>query len=204
MDTWVWIVIVAGAVLVAAGVLFGARWAWRRGRSATLRRRFGPEYERVVSNHGRRRGEEQLRGRVRRHDKLVLRELPRDREHAAVEEVAQAQASFVDAPLTALRGADRVVFEVMRECGYPVEGAEARADAISVEHPALAARYRDAQKAFSEGEAAGVPDVGKLHGAFLTYREVLYVLVGHREVSEEAPDAARPDDPKSLRQRPAA
>jgi hypothetical protein len=199
VDSWMWIVIIVAAVVVAAAAVLGGRWAWQRGRSAALRRRFGPEYERIVASHGRRRGEEQLRGRVRRHDDLVLRELAPDREHAALEAIAHAQENFVDSPLTALRDADRIVFEVMHERGYPVEGADARASAISVEYPELAARYRDAQKAFTEGEAAGAPDVGKLHTAFLTDRELLYVLVGHSEApvaaaSEATPNAARPAD----------
>ena len=127
MNIWIWIVIIVAAVVVAAAVVFGGRWAWGRGRSAALRRRFGPEYERVVAGHGRRRGEEQLRARVRRHDELVLRELAPDRELAVLEAIAHAQQSFVDSPLTALRDADRIVFEVMHERGYPVEGADARA-----------------------------------------------------------------------------
>jgi hypothetical protein len=199
VDIWTWIVIIVAFVVVAGAVVFAGRLVWQRGRSAALRRRFGPEYERVVASQGRRRGEEQLQARVRRHDDLVLRELAPDREHAAVAAIADAQESFVDAPLTALRDADRIVFDVMRERGYPVEGADARASAMSVEYPELAARYRDAQKAFTEGEAAGAPDIAKMHTAFLTYRELLYVLVGYRDATvadapEETPDAGRPAD----------
>jgi hypothetical protein len=203
VDTWIWIAIIGAAVVVAAALVVGGRWAWQHGRSVALRRRFGPEYERVVATHGRRRGEERLRARVRRHEDLVLRDLAPEREDAAVEAIARAQSNFVDAPLTAVRDADRIVFDVMRERGYPVDGADARASAISVEHPELAARYRDAHKAFTESETAGAPDIGTLHTAFLTYRELLYVLVGYEApvagAAEAPPDAAGPDDADASR-----
>ena len=59
MPTWVWVLIAAVAVLVAAGVIVAATRASGRKRTERLKQHFGTEYERTVSEAGdqRRSGE---------------------------------------------------------------------------------------------------------------------------------------------------
>jgi predicted nucleic acid-binding protein len=118
METWVWIVIAAVIVLVALGIWFGTQASRRRA----LQERFGPEYERAVSETGKRSAaESELLEREKRREQLEISPLDpeaRERYAASWQEV---QASFVDAPSRAISEADRLVAEVMRERGYPVE-----------------------------------------------------------------------------------
>ena len=56
----------------------------------------------------------------------------------------EVQASFVDNPASAVSAADRLVTEVMRERGYPVDDFDRRAADISVDHPEIVDDYRAA------------------------------------------------------------
>ena len=56
----------------------------------------------------------------------------------------EVQAGFVDNPATAVAAADRLVTEVMRERGYPVDDFDRRAADISVDHPQIVDNYRAA------------------------------------------------------------
>ena len=60
MATWIWVVIAIAVVAVIALVAVGAR----KRKTAMLRERFGPEYDRAVENRdGRRAAEADLRAR---------------------------------------------------------------------------------------------------------------------------------------------
>ncbi|HZJ22403.1 MAG TPA: hypothetical protein VFD54_03780, partial [Anaerolineales bacterium] len=52
------------------------------------------------------------------------------------------QAEFVDEPLAAMQKSDRLIREVMKAKGYPVEDFEQRVADISVDYPELVADYR--------------------------------------------------------------
>ena len=52
------------------------------------------------------------------------------------------QAEFVDEPLASVQKADRLIREVMKAKGYPVEDFEQRAADISVDYPELVTDYR--------------------------------------------------------------
>ena len=68
--SWLIVVLVVIAV-VAVGAL-----VYEQGRSAALKRRFGPEYERVVATQGgRRQGEAGLRDILRRRHTLEIKPL---------------------------------------------------------------------------------------------------------------------------------
>ena len=129
MPTWGWILIVIGAAIVAGAVVAAAL---RTRQSRGLRERFGPEYDRVAADApSRREAEAELREREQRHDQLDLRPLDpsdRDRFRARWEEV---QARFVDDPPGAVGDADRLIQEVMRARGYPVDDFDSRAADLS-------------------------------------------------------------------------
>ena len=72
MDASMWIVIAVVAVFVIGLVI----WVMARRRTDTLRDRFGPEYDRAVTEEGGRRGGESVLGdRVKRREELNIRPL---------------------------------------------------------------------------------------------------------------------------------
>jgi hypothetical protein len=127
------IVIVAVAVVAAALILLARRPQGGR----TLRRRFGPEYDRAVAQHDgdARAAERDLAERVKRHGSLRERPL----EPAARDEYAArwgaVQERFVDSPQEAVAEADRLVAELAGARGFPDgERYEEQLDALSVHH----------------------------------------------------------------------
>jgi hypothetical protein len=143
MPGWVWAIIIVAVVLIALAVAWSAL---RRRRSAALQQRFGPEYERTLdARGGRRAAERDLEHRAERRERLDIRPLaPAARERYAAQWSA-AQQRFVDDPDGAIRSADALVGDVMRERGYPVdEDFDRRAADVSVDHPHLVENYRGA------------------------------------------------------------
>src|SRR5256885_12645815 len=75
MDTWMWAVIVAGAAIIVALVIFAIM---RRRRTRGLKRTFGTEYDRVVDvRGGRREAERDLVDRRDRRDEIQDRKSTR-------------------------------------------------------------------------------------------------------------------------------
>ena len=73
MATWVWVVIAIAVVVVVALVAVGAR----NRRTAALRDRFGPEYDRAIENSDdRRTAEAGLRARERQRAQFDIKPLP--------------------------------------------------------------------------------------------------------------------------------
>jgi hypothetical protein len=173
MDAWVWIVLVVVVVVVAA--LLYARS--RKQRTDRLRGRFGPEYERAVSESGKRSAaESELLEREKRREQLHISPLEpeaRERYTASWQEV---QASFVDAPSRAISEADRLVAEVMRERGYPLETFDQREADISVDHPEVVQDYRAAH-AISLANDHGEASTEDLRQAMVHYRSLFSKLL---------------------------
>lgn len=112
------IVIAAVVVIIAAAMTLRARGP-RRGPS--LKRRFGPEYDRAVARHDgdAKAAERELTERVHRHGDLRERALePAQRERYEARWTA-AQERFVDSPREAVAEADRLLAELMRRPGLP-------------------------------------------------------------------------------------
>jgi hypothetical protein len=180
MPTWAWILIAVGVVLAA--VL--AYLALARRRTARLRERFGPEYDRTVEKRGgRREAETELGSRVERREQLEIRPLApeaRQRYEASWREV---QARFVDEPARAVASADELVAAVMSERGYPMDDFEQRADDISVDHPLVVERYRSAHGIARKNEA-GEATTEDLRQAVKHYRALFEDLL---EPAEDEP-----------------
>jgi hypothetical protein len=159
MPEWIWALIVAVAVVLVAAAIWGIV---RKRRSERLRRRFGGEYDRTIDQRGSRRAAEtELAEREERRDELRIRPLSpgaRERYSASWREV---QAKFVDDPDGAIRDADGLVTEVMRERGYPLEDFEQRTADVSVDHPDVVENYRTAHaiSMASERNEASTEDV---------------------------------------------
>jgi hypothetical protein len=181
MATWVWILIALAVVVVLALV---AWTAYRSSQRRRLRERFGPEYDRAVADAPTRgEAEELLRTRERRREALDVRDLsPAARERFA-EQWRTAQARFVDDPAAATGEADRLVQEVMRERGYPMDDFEGRAADISVDHPQLVDHYREGHE-ISVACARGDATTDDLRAAMVHYRILFEELLGERAVAE--------------------
>jgi hypothetical protein len=145
MPVWGWILIV-GAVLIVAVLLVVASSANRRKNTDRLKNRFGPEYERVVSETGEQKAaEKELVARERKHEKLDIHPLTAASLDGYVTRWRAVQTAFVDHPASAVGEADVLVTEVMRERGYPVDDDfEQQAADISVDHPTVVENYRAA------------------------------------------------------------
>lgn len=178
MPSWGWTLIVGfAAVVVLAVLVAGAFMLSGRRKSERLKRHFGDEYERTVSEVGdQKAAEEELASRQRRHDKLELVALPPTVAGSFSDRWLQLQKTFVDDPAGAVGTADVLVTEVMQERGYPVDDFEQRAADISVDHPNIVENYRAAHAIHLAQQSA---DVGteQQRQAFVHYRALFETLL---------------------------
>lgn len=172
MSALMWILIVVAVVVVHLVVLL----AVRRRRTTQLRERFGPEYDRAVEQEGRRTGEAELRERVERRQGFEVRELSPDARNRYAESWRLVQERFVDHPIDSVRDAHRLVQEVMRERGYPVDDFEEQAAVISVDHPDVVENYRAAH-ATAEASDRGDATTEDLRQAMVRYRNLFSRLL---------------------------
>jgi hypothetical protein len=164
-------------VLVLAAVAAGA-WTMMRRRS--LRERFGPEYDRTVSERdSRREGERELRERERRHDELELRELSADSRARYSEAWEKIQTHFVDDPNEALAAADKVVITLLAEVGYPTDDYDERLAQLSVDHARTLAHYRAAQEINRQNQV-GNGSTEQLRQAMVHYRAFFAEVLGEQ------------------------
>lgn len=167
-----WLIIVAIVVVLVVGAV-----AVLQKRSAAVRDRFGPEYERLVEERGDRRAvESELRERAKRHDALELHDLPEETREAYAIEWTTVQAGFVDDPGGTVARADALVARAMRDRGYPVDEWEERHEMVSVDHPELAENYRVAH-AIHERAGTEEVDIDDLREAFQRYRSLFTELL---------------------------
>jgi hypothetical protein len=177
MPEWGWILIAALAVVAIVAIAIAARATSRNRRSQGLKERFGPEYERTVRLTGDpRAAENELAERERVHKKLEIVPLSDEARIAYAGQWRAVQTAFVDSPSTALRDADHLVTQVMRERGYPVDDFEQRAADISVDHPTVVESYRAAH------HIQQLQDSGEIHtedqrNAFVHYRTLFESLL---------------------------
>jgi hypothetical protein len=155
------------ALVAIVLLILAALGAWlysQRLRSRDLARRFGPEYQRAVKQHGNvTKAEKELRAREQRVHKLKIVPLPA-REAAHFRDAWNGlQARFVDDPRTVLKDAELLVRDVMLRRGYPMADFDRQAADISVDHPHVVDHYRAARRIAdldARGEA-GTEDLRK-------------------------------------------
>jgi len=154
IDTQTWIILAAA---VALGLIAIGAWFFRKKQSQKqshkLQERFGPEYDRTVSELGSRtKGESELKAREKRVERLEILPLAPP-EAARFSEAWQAlQGRFVDNPKGVVVQAEQLVRELMEKRGYPMGDFERRAADISVDHPDVVANYRSAQAIAVRGQ----------------------------------------------------
>lgn len=182
--TSIWYVVIAiiAVIAMAAVVIIASA----RARSAKLRRKFGPEYERVVRASGdRSQAERDLRAREARVERFHIEELPAGARTRYVEEWRTVQTRFVDEPEAAVADADRLIENVMRDRGYPVENFEQRAADLSPDHPDVVQNYHAAHEIASRSERGEV-DTEDLRQAMVHYRTLFTDLVGDTTEKESS------------------
>ena len=174
MPTWGWIVIAIAAVVVLAAIVWSAYTSRRR---KGLQDRFGSEYDRTVADApSKREAESELSERQKRRDELEIRPLEQSARDRYASEWHNAQAKFVDDPEGAVGDADRLIQQVMRERGYPVEDFDQRANDLSVDHPEVISNYRAAH-GISIANERGNASTENLRTAMVHYRALFEELL---------------------------
>lgn len=174
MPVWETVLIVASVVVVIALVIVAASYLGSRRKTERYKQHYGHEYERLVSETGdQKAAEKELAARERKRDELDIVALT----PAALSDFTtrwnQVQTAFVDNPATAVGVADRLVTEVMRERGYPVDNFDQRAADISVDHPQIVDDYRAAHGIHQRGEVS----TEEQREAFVHYRALFEKLL---------------------------
>jgi hypothetical protein len=94
------------------------------------------------------------------------------------------QTGFVDRPQVAVADADRLVTDLMRERGYPVDDFETRSDLVSVDHPDVVENYRTAH-GIAVRTVDGRTSTEDLRQAVISYRALFEeMLVDEPEPSK--------------------
>jgi FtsZ-interacting cell division protein ZipA len=179
MKTWVTVVIIVVALLVIAALVLAAMRASRRrkARTAELKDRFGPEYDRLASDGSQKKAERELAERERRHAQLDIRSLPEADRTRFAQSWQDVQLSFLDSPTTAVREAESLVGKVMSARGYPDEADfSAMASELSVEHARQLDNLRAAH-AVSEASSDGKATTEDLRQAMVRYRALFADLL---------------------------
>ncbi|MQY28357.1 hypothetical protein [Nocardia aurantia] len=177
------VIVVVIVVVVAAVLAVAAQPMLRRRR---LRERFGPEYDRTVTESGdRRTAERELAERERRHSELDLRELSDDQRQRYTTRWTEVQERFVDDPEAALQDADQLIVSVMAERGYPTEDFDQQVADLSVEHAEPVGRYRVAHEIATRSDGNGV-STEDMRTAIVHYRDLFQDLLNGDTSNEKA------------------
>jgi hypothetical protein len=144
----VWLAVAGALVLVAVAILLVVR----ERRLVTLKRRFGDEYERAVSEYGSEAAAvRELRAREARVRKMRLRSLNQSQRRHVNGEWQKVRMLFIENPLRAVRNANHIVKTILHERGYRDEDFEHRLEDLSVDHASILGHYR-AARALTEQE----------------------------------------------------
>ncbi|MFJ8804252.1 hypothetical protein [Streptomyces sp. NPDC102487] len=204
------VIVVAVAVVAAALTLLNRRPPGGR----TLRRRFGPEYDRAVARHDgdTKAAEADLAERVKLHGGLREKALdPADRERFTAGWTA-AQERFVDSPSEAVAEADRLLGDLAGARGFPgVEQYEEQVSALSVHHGHHVHGYRTVHRAaLARTDKDGTVDTEQMREAMLEARVLFEDLMspdrGDRSTApvrdtDGADDVSESEDDRSRRTR---
>ncbi|MEU6812191.1 hypothetical protein ABZ920_25075 [Streptomyces sp. NPDC046831] len=190
------LIVIVAVVVVAAALMLRSRAS---GGGQSLKRRFGPEYDRTVARHDgdTKAAERELAARVERHGGLRQRPLePAERERFEARWTA-AQERFVDSPREAVAEADRLVAELAEVRGFPGGGQyEEQLAALSVHHAHHVHGYRRVHRAAHapvDGAEESRPGTEELRESMVGARALFEKLLdsgdraagGHRTVARD-------------------
>ncbi len=191
MPVWSWFFIAAAVLIALTLVLIAVLSVTGRRKTRRLREHFGAEYERTVDEAGdRRAAEEELIARERKRQELDIVALSQESHQRYVQQWTEVQRSFVDEPADAVGYADRLVTEVMRERGYPINDFEQRACDISVDHPDTVEHYRAAHTLHLAQQKADIGTEAQRQ-AFVHYRALFEQLLAvDHDIEKDSPKEA--------------
>jgi hypothetical protein len=169
MSTGAIVGIIIAVVVVAAIVVLGPALL----RQMRMRRQFGPEYDRLAKELGSRKAAAELTARQRRVDALGIHPLSAEQQASYSGEWTAVQERFVDAPAAAVSAADTLIWDVMRDRGYPADQRDASMEALSVYHARPLEGYRQAQNIRTESASTE-----ELRTALIRCRALFQDLVG--------------------------
>ncbi len=173
-------------IAIAAMVIAVLAVAWvvaRKRRTLALQRRFGPEYQRTVREHGAARAESLLAEREKRVERFTIRELAVDERERFTTEWREVQTRFVDDPKRAVNDADLLVAQLMQARGYPMSDFDQRAADISVDHPRVVDNYRAAHE-IALRHRKGEANTEDLRNAVIYYRSLFDELLQAKPIGE--------------------
>lgn len=187
-DTTIAIVIIAIGIIALVALGW---YLWARSRSRELRTRFGPEYDRTVSEAGRTEGEKSLMDRRKRVERYDLRPLSAQQRVVFLRRWEEVQARFVDDPQGSISAAQDLVDDVLRERGYPVGDERRTEEDVSVESAVVVDHYRQARE-IARRSRDGEASTEDLRIGFQHYREMFEnLLEGGAPVAAESRAPAR-------------
>ena len=165
------VIVVLAAVVVASGELPRAR----------LRRQFGPEDERLAKHlGGRKKADAELAARQRRVEALGIHELSPEQQARYSGDWIAVQERFVDTPAGAVAAADTLIWDVMRDRGYPADDRKVSLDALSVYHGRSLEGYRQTLDLRTE-----LASTEQLREALIRHRALFQDLTGLRNVHRQ-------------------
>ncbi len=167
---------IIGIVIVVLVVLAAAVVASGELRRARLRRQFGPEYERLAKQLGsRKKADAELAERQRRVEALGIHELSPEQQARYSGDWIAVQERFVDTPAGAVAAADTLIWDVMRDRGYPADDRKVSLDALSVYHGRSLDGYRQTLDLPTESASTE-----QLREALIRHRTLFRDLTGLR------------------------
>jgi hypothetical protein len=159
------------AVIVVAAIAALASVELRRAR---MRKQFGPEYDRLAEELGsRKKAEAELTARRQRVEALGIHPLTAEQQASYAGQWTAIQERFVDTPAESVSAALALIWDVMRDRGYPAEDRDASMEALSVYHARPLAGYRRAQDLRTESASTE-----ELREAMIQHRALFDELVG--------------------------
>ncbi|MEW2569077.1 hypothetical protein [Streptomyces sp. NPDC047070] len=180
MSTGVIIVLIVIVVAVVAAVIARLVMARGAGGGQSLKRRFGPEYDRALARHDgdSQAAERELEERVQRHGSLRQQPLdPAALDRYTVRWTA-IQEQFVESPRDAVVEADRLLAEVAGARGFPAgDRYEEQLSALSVHHAHHVNGYRRVHlAAHPNGAGADRADTEQLRESLVEARALFEAL----------------------------
>jgi hypothetical protein len=190
MPVWEWILIAAAVVIAIAVVVIAASYVSSRKKTERMKQHYGREYERLVSETGdQKAAEQELTDRERNRKKLDIVALTPSALSEFNARWQEVQTRFVDNPTAAVGVADRLVTEVMRERGYPVDDFDQRAADISVDHPDVVENYRGAHS-IHLSQQNGEVSTEQQREAFVHYRALFEKLLETKTDNDASQEAS--------------
>ncbi|MFI6567273.1 hypothetical protein [Streptomyces sp. NPDC050534] len=185
------IVIIAVIVIAAVAFFIIGRGHIRADGGRGLKRRFGPEYDRAVTDHDgdTKAAERELGERVKQHGSLEEQPLSPERRAQYRAQWADIQEQFVDSPEKAVTAADALLAQLAKDRGFPGDQFEEQLAALSVHHPAHVHGYRSVHTA-----ARGQSDTEEMREAVIEARSLFEALADEQPADSHRHRPQSPDD----------